>query len=87
MQSIALLLFLCGVVVLSCCLLFCSVCFCFFFLFFFKTTRLQDELKEHRDGSILSFNILLNKASEFRGGGTKFSGIQSGLTVRNEKGG
>ena len=60
---------------------------CDLFFIFLLTTRIQDELKEHRDGSILSFNILLNKASEFRGGGTKFSGIQSGLTVRNEKGG
>ena len=51
------------------------------------SSRGQDELKEHRDGSILSFNILLNRASEFRGGGTKFSGIQGGLTIRNEKGG
>ena len=51
------------------------------------STREQDHLKEHRDGSIISFNILLNQSSDFRGGGTKFSGIQGGLTLRNEKGG
>ena len=49
------------------------------------TTRGQNELKEHRDGSIISFNILLNPSKEFRGGGTKFSGVN--LTVRNEQGG
>ena len=49
------------------------------------TTRGQNELKEHRDGSIISFNILLNPSKEFRGGGTKFGGVN--LTVRNEQGG
>lgn len=31
----------------------------------------QSKLKMHRDISILSFNVLLNEASDFDGGGTK----------------
>jgi predicted 2-oxoglutarate/Fe(II)-dependent dioxygenase YbiX len=32
----------------------------------------QAGLDLHRDGSVLSFNMLLNKASDFEGGGTFF---------------
>ena len=33
---------------------------------------LQKELRLHRDGSMLSFNVLLNSADDFQGGGTFF---------------
>jgi hypothetical protein len=35
----------------------------------------QTELKPHRDGSVLSFNIALNPSSDFDGGGTWFASI------------
>merc|ERR1712228_573 len=42
-------------------------------LFFVRYDMLkQRELKLHRDGSLVSFNILLNDSSEFGGGGTFF---------------
>ena len=42
-------------------------------LFFVKYDLLkQNELKLHRDGSLVSFNILLNDKCEFEGGGTYF---------------
>jgi len=34
----------------------------------------QNELKKHKDGSIISFSILLNSKSNFEGGGTIFYG-------------
>ena len=44
----------------------------------------QRELSVHTDGSIFSFNILLNDPSDFDGGGTLFE--PSGLTAREGKG-
>lgn len=41
----------------------------------------QKELKPHRDGSILSFNILLNQSSEFDGGGTWFASLNDVVTI------
>eukprot|EP00186_Timspurckia_oligopyrenoides_P003587 CAMPEP_0182447746 /NCGR_PEP_ID=MMETSP1172-20130603/19614_1 /TAXON_ID=708627 /ORGANISM="Timspurckia oligopyrenoides, Strain CCMP3278" /LENGTH=176 /DNA_ID=CAMNT_0024644297 /DNA_START=215 /DNA_END=742 /DNA_ORIENTATION=+ len=35
-----------------------------------STERGQKELKPHRDGSVLSFNIALNSKAEYEGGGT-----------------
>ena len=50
-------------------------------------SRGQSELKSHRDGSIISFNIALNGSNQYTGGGTHFEGIPGGLTIRNERGG
>lgn len=41
----------------------------------------QRELKPHRDGSVLSFNIALNPATEFEGGGTWFSSIDDAVKI------
>ena len=43
----------------------------------------QNNLEMHKDGSTISFNILLNESSEFEGGGTKFD---DGLTHRSQQG-
>ena len=43
----------------------------------------QNQLEMHKDGSFISFNILLNESSEFEGGGTYFD---DGLTSRLEQG-
>ena len=54
-------------------------------LFFVKYDLLkQNELKLHRDGSLVSFNILLNDASEFEGGGTYFKHLDKVIGI--EKG-
>ena len=45
---------------------------------------MQAELEMHRDGSVVSFNILLNDASEFEGGGTIFE--EEGRTVQIQQG-
>ena len=41
----------------------------------------QTELKPHRDGSVLSFNIALNSASEFEGGGTWFDSLGGAVKI------
>ena len=43
----------------------------------------QNELSPHKDGSFISFNILLNETNEFEGGGTYF---EDGLTSYSEQG-
>jgi hypothetical protein len=42
----------------------------------------QNELEIHRDGSTISFNILLNEKTEFDGGGTIFK-LDSGDSIYN----
>ena len=50
----------------------------------------QSKLNKHRDGTIFSFNILLNDTSNFTGGGTKFyfnsNSDENNLTILNKKG-
>lgn len=41
----------------------------------------QTQLKPHRDGSVVSFNVALNPSSEFDGGGTYFAGLQDALRI------
>jgi len=41
----------------------------------------QKELKPHRDGSVLSFNIALNPAADFEGGGTWFSSLEEPIKI------
>ncbi len=41
----------------------------------------QSELKPHRDGSVLSFNIALNPADEFEGGGTWFNSLEDSVKI------
>eukprot|EP00957_Ditylum_brightwellii_P150167 11435408-Ditylum_brightwellii.AAC.1 len=41
----------------------------------------QTELKPHRDGSVLSFNIALNPALEFEGGGTWFASFDDAVKI------
>ena len=43
----------------------------------------QNHLEMHKDGSTISFNILLNESCEFEGGGTKFD---DGLTHHSQQG-
>lgn len=47
----------------------------------------QTELKPHRDGSVVSFNIALNPSSEFDGGGTYFAGLQDALRIEQVRDG
>lgn len=41
----------------------------------------QTELKPHRDGSVLSFNVALNPANEFDGGGTWFESLGDAIQI------
>ena len=41
----------------------------------------QAELKPHRDGSVFSFNIALNQAHEFEGGGTWFNSLGESVKI------
>ncbi len=41
----------------------------------------QSELKPHRDGSVLSFNIALNPSNEFEGGGTWFNSLNDAVKI------
>lgn len=44
----------------------------------------QSELKPHRDGSVLSFNVALNDSTDYEGGGTWFHSLND--SIRIEKG-
>lgn len=41
----------------------------------------QTELKPHRDGSVLSFNVALNPANDFDGGGTWFDSLGDSVKI------
>ena len=41
----------------------------------------QTQLKPHRDGSVLSFNIALNPATDYDGGGTWFNSINDAIRI------
>jgi len=41
----------------------------------------QSELKPHRDGSVVSFNIALNDANEYDGGGTWFESLGDSIRI------
>jgi hypothetical protein len=41
----------------------------------------QTELKPHRDGSVVSFNIALNPRSDFDGGGTWFDSLNDAVRI------
>lgn len=41
----------------------------------------QTDLKPHRDGSVVSFNIALNPSTEYDGGGTFFAGLRDALKM------
>ncbi|KAI9144779.1 hypothetical protein BKA69DRAFT_1054394 [Paraphysoderma sedebokerense] len=52
-----------------------------------ETTKdLQSELEMHTDGSLISFNVLLNQKSQFVGGGTVFQGDTSVVSVSENSG-
>jgi hypothetical protein len=41
----------------------------------------QTELKPHRDGSVVSFNVALNPSSDFDGGGTWFDSLNDAVRI------
>jgi len=41
----------------------------------------QKELQPHRDGSVLSFNIALNPAQDYEGGGTWFASMNQSIKI------
>lgn len=41
----------------------------------------QSELKPHRDGSVISFNIALNPSYEYEGGGTWFNSLSDSVKI------
>ena len=45
----------------------------------------MDRLEAHRDGSLLSFTILLNAPTEFEGGGTFFDGLRDVVPSTDEE--
>jgi len=47
----------------------------------------QNNLEKHKDGSLFSFNILLNNLQDFEGGGTKFYYENKNVICKNTKGG
>ena len=47
----------------------------------------QNKLEKHRDGSLFSFNVLLNDPTEFVGGGTIFEINGEDILVNNTQGG
>lgn len=47
----------------------------------------QTQLKPHRDGSVVSFNIALNPSHEYEGGGTYFRGLDSAIKMEKVRGG
>jgi len=51
----------------------------------YNATNGQRELKPHRDGSVVSFNIALNSLDDYQDGGTWFDGLGPG-SVRSDKG-
>lgn len=47
----------------------------------------QNKLEKHQDGSIFSFNILLNSPESFEGGGTNLEQKEGEILLENTKGG
>lgn len=46
----------------------------------------QTELEKHKDGSFISFNILLNNDKDFEGGGTLFELDDTNMIIKSTKG-
>lgn len=55
-----------------------------FFVKYSAAAGAQRDLRVHTDGSVFSFNVLLNEPTDFDGGGTIFEA--SGLTVKPSRG-
>ena len=52
-----------------------------FFVKYEARPGVQAGLARHTDGSVLSFNVLLNSAEEFVGGGTHFTHLGRAVTI------